>query len=151
MMPPHPSPTLPTTQKPQQFDIFLRGETIALVILNEEIVETTNWYKWFNDESNTMRMQQHYFPNTQAAQLKYLRDSINGSRSRIQLGIIKKDRNIFCGVTSLENLDFINRNASISMIIGEASCRDLHTAYEAITLMLIHGFFLHLGAKGRAY
>jgi len=130
-----------TNQNTQQFDIFLRGEQIDLVVLNQEIVETTDWYKWFNDELNTMRMQQHYFPNSQAAQLKYLEESINGSRTRIQLGIVKKDCNIFCGVTSLEGLDFINRNASVSLIIGEASCRDLHTAYEAIKLMLIHGFF----------
>ena len=58
------------------FDIFLKGENIDLVVLTTEIVEQTNWYNWFNDEENTEFMQQHYFPNSKDLQLKYLRNEI---------------------------------------------------------------------------
>ena len=39
------------------FDVFIKGELIDLVVLTEEIIEKTNWYNWFNDEENTKNMQ----------------------------------------------------------------------------------------------
>ena len=40
-----------------KFDSFIKGELIDLVVLTENIVEKTNWYNWFNDEENTIHMQ----------------------------------------------------------------------------------------------
>jgi hypothetical protein len=68
-----------------QFDVFIKGENIDLVVLTSEIVEQTNWHKWFNDEENTEYMQQHYFPNSKELQLKYFRDNIEGNDKKIQL------------------------------------------------------------------
>jgi len=45
------------------YDIFIKGDLIDLVCLNEEIVEKSNWYNWFNDEENMKYMQKHYYPN----------------------------------------------------------------------------------------
>ena len=59
-----------------QFDVFIKGTNIDLVVLTSEIVEQSNWYKWFNDEENTEFMQQHYFPNSRQLQLKYFSDKI---------------------------------------------------------------------------
>ena len=58
------------------FDVFIKGESIDLVVLTNDLVEKTNWYKWFNDEETTKNMQKHYFPNSRELQLKYLKDEI---------------------------------------------------------------------------
>ena len=46
------------------YDVFIKGERVDLVVLTEDIVDKTNWYNWLNDEENTKNMQKHYFPNT---------------------------------------------------------------------------------------
>ena len=43
-----------------EYDVFIKGELVDLVVLTEEIVEKTNWYNWFNDEETTQHMQKHY-------------------------------------------------------------------------------------------
>ena len=78
-----------------QFDIFIKGTNIDLVVLSSEIVGQTNWYSWFNDEENTEYMQQHYFPNSKELQLKYFRDNIEGNDKKIQLGIYHKKDKLF--------------------------------------------------------
>ena len=34
-----------------EFDSFIKGELVDLVVLTEEVIDKTNWYKWFNDET----------------------------------------------------------------------------------------------------
>ena len=58
------------------FDIFIKGNLVDLIILNEEIVESSNWYKWFNDEETTYHMQQHYYPNTLDSQINFFRNNL---------------------------------------------------------------------------
>ena len=40
-----------------EYDVFIKGKLIDLVCLSEEIVEKSNWYKWFNDEEITQDTQ----------------------------------------------------------------------------------------------
>ena len=72
------------------FDIFIKGEIIDLVVLTNEIVEKTNWYKWFNDEENTKHMQQHYYPNSKELQLKFFKEEIEGNDKKLQLDFFPK-------------------------------------------------------------
>ena len=123
-----------------QFDVFIQGQLIDLVALTEELVEGTNWYKWFNDEENTKYMQQHYFPNTKAMQLQFFKSEIEGSSSKLQLGIVEKKDQLFCGVISLHNIDYINRSCEISCIIGEAKGRNVKNFIEACQLIIQHAF-----------
>ena len=92
-----------------KFDVFIKGELIDLVVLTEEIIEKTNWYNWFNDEENTKDMQKHYFPNTKEIQLKFFKNEIENSNTKIQLGILHKKDQIMVGTLSLNNIDFMNR------------------------------------------
>ena len=89
------------------------------MVLTEEIVEKTNWYNWFNDEENTKYMQKHYLPNTKALQLKYFWDKIESNQSKLQLGIVQKNKSLFCGVISLNDLNYFNRSCAISILIHE--------------------------------
>jgi [ribosomal protein S5]-alanine N-acetyltransferase len=123
-----------------KFDIFIKGELIDLVVLTTDIVEKTNWYKWFNDEENTKHMQKHYFSNTKVMQLKYLQNVIENN-TKLQLGVVQKEKNCFCGVVSLNEIDYINSNTEISLVIGEKKYHNLQIAYEAVKLIINHAFF----------
>ena len=81
-----------------KFDVFIKGERVDLVVLSEELIEITNWYSWFNDEENTRFMQKHYFPNTKQIQLEYFKNEIENNQTKLQLGIVQKDKNLFCPI-----------------------------------------------------
>jgi len=121
-------------------DIFIKGDTVDLVVLTSEIVEKTNWYKWFNDEENTKYMQQHYYPNSKELQLKYFKEEIEGNNKKLQLGIMSKSQNLFCGVISLNNIDHLNRCCEVGLIIGEAEAKRLQYFIEAVKLTCQHAF-----------
>ena len=107
------------------YDIFLEGAIVDLVVLSAEIIENTNWYRWFNDEANLTNMQKHYFPNTKSMQHKLFQNEIEGNSSKLQLGIVFKDDNTFIGTISLNNIDYISRKCEISGFIGEKKYQNM--------------------------
>jgi [ribosomal protein S5]-alanine N-acetyltransferase len=123
-----------------EFDSFIKGELVDLVVLTEEVIDKTNWYKWFNDEENTKYMQQHYYPNTKEKQFKFFRDKIKGDDAKVQLGIVRKSDNLFSGVISLTNINYLNGSCEIGLIIGESEARKLQYFLEATKLMCHHAF-----------
>ena len=123
-----------------QFDIFIKGTNIDLVVLSSEIVGQTNWYSWFNDEENTEYMQQHYFPNSKELQLKYFKEEIEGNDKKLQLGIYHKKDKILIGTISLNNIDFQHRKCEISGFIGEKKYQTLKPFLEANKLLIKHAF-----------
>ena len=122
------------------FDIFIKGEEINLVVLTEEIVKKTNWYKWFNDQETTYHMQQHYYPNTLEDQIKFFHDNLKNNDMLVQLGIVHKTDKVFCGIVSIGNINNFNHNADISLMIGEKKYRVLDIAYEVMKLIINHSF-----------
>jgi len=122
------------------YDIFIKGNLVDLVIITEEIVEHTNWYNWFNDEETTLHMQQHYYPNTKSMQMDFYKKIIKNNKEKIQLGIYHKKDKILCGLVSLNKIDNLNRNAEISLIIGENKYRKLEVSHEAMKLIINHAF-----------
>ncbi len=119
---------------------FLIGKNLTLTVLSEDDVLQSNWASWFNDEETTFHMQQHYFPNTQAMQMEFLK-TLEKNTSKIQLGILPGGERKIAGVISLGPVDWINRNADISMIIGEGKYRTLVYAQEALKLVIEHAFY----------
>jgi RimJ/RimL family protein N-acetyltransferase len=122
-------------------DIFLRGRYVLLKALTEEDVRSSNWYGWFNDETVTAYMQKHYFPNTRQQQLAFLRNEIDGSTTKLQLGICDAIQGgPIVGVVSLQNIDYMNRQAEFAIVIGEERYRHVKYFVEAARLMMRHGF-----------
>ena len=122
------------------FDTFIKGKHINLICLNEDVINNSNWYNWFNDEVSTDNMQQHYFPNTKEKQLNFYKSQIENNSSKIQLGILHSKENILIGVISLSSINYINRSAELSVIIGEKEYRNLKNYIEAVKLIINHGF-----------
>ena len=107
---------------------FLSGESVILSILTREDVTQSNWYGWFNDESTTKHLQKHYYPNTLESQLKFVEEA-ESDKSKIQLGIRRKSNpTVLLGVISLQHINLINRNAELSIVIGENEARGLEIA-----------------------
>ncbi len=121
------------------FDIFIPGQYVNLVALNERLIEDTNWYKWFNDAVGTMNMQKHRFPNTKALQLQYFKNNIENNPKKLQLGIVHNEDNILIGIVSLQIDDF-NRKCELSEYIGEPEYRKLKYFVEASQLLIKHAF-----------
>ena len=123
-----------------EFDIFINGEKINLVVLDENIIEKTNWYKWFNDSEITKNMQKHYFPNTMNLQKLFFKNEIENNPNKLQLGILHKESQFLIGAVSLNDIDFINKLCEISIIIGEKKYHSLDFFVESCELIINHGF-----------
>ncbi|MFC1814779.1 GNAT family N-acetyltransferase [Thermodesulfobacteriota bacterium] len=119
--------------------VFLSGKYVNLTVLTEEDVYNSNWYDWFNDEDTTMLTQHHCFPNTRKKQLEMLNE-INKSENKIQFGICDVSGGPIVGVVSLQAIDFINRKAETSLMMGEQKYRGVKYFIESFSLIIRHGF-----------
>ena len=121
-----------------QFDVFIKGTEVDLIGLTDEMASNSNWYKWFNDEETTQHMQKHYYPNSESLQIQYLNDDIQGNPKRLQLGILHKADQVFIGVISLANIDYLNRKCEVSGLIGEKKYKGITFWVEANRLLMAH-------------
>jgi ribosomal-protein-alanine N-acetyltransferase len=122
-------------------NIFLKGKGVWLVALSSYDVENSNWYGWFNDEEVCLNLQKHYYPNTLSLQNEFLSNKVEKDKTILQLGIVDIKSEKLVGVTSFYSIDFINRKAGFSMVIGEKEARNISCFIEVSKLMLRHGFF----------
>ena len=124
----------------KKFDVFIKGQLINLVVLDEEVVKKTNWYNWFNDEENMKFMQKHHYPNTRALQLEFFKNDIENNPNKLQLGILHKKDNVLIGTVSLTDIDFYNRKCEIGGLIGEKKYQNFQNMIEACELLIAHAF-----------
>ena len=122
--------------------VFMTGKNIFLKVLTREDVISSNWFGWFNDEITCETLQKHYFPNTLESQLDYWEKVSQQAKdgSCIQLGVCKNGDDKLLGIVSLNHIDYINRKAEISAVMGENEGKDIKTITEAWRLMFWHGF-----------
>ncbi len=120
-------------------NIFLSGKNFNLRTLTREDALNSDWYDWFNDELTCLTLQKHYFPNGPDMQLAFYEDMIK-DKSKIQLGIVPKGKDKLIGIVSLSFIDYINRNAEFSIVIGDSKYRNRGTSVEALRLLFEHGF-----------
>lgn len=120
-------------------EVFLVGKSVILKVLTKDDVLNSNWYGWFNDERLCKTLQKHYFPNTLESQLDFWEKNVNAN-DKVQLGICKIDDGNILGIISLNNIDFINRKAEISAVIGETGARSVTLFVESCKLLFNHAF-----------
>ena len=49
-------------------DVFIEGDDIDLIVVDESLIEHSNWYRWFNDEKTNANTVYHIYPNSAASQ-----------------------------------------------------------------------------------
>jgi RimJ/RimL family protein N-acetyltransferase len=129
------------TDKIDNREIFLRGEHVVLKVLTRNDVINSGWFGWFNDQQLCETLQKHYFPNSIESQLFFLENNIQGSMNKLQLGICRIEGGPIVGVISLNDIDFINRKAEISVVIGERKAQNVKFFIDACRLILGHAFY----------
>ncbi len=122
-------------------DIFLKGKNVYLKALTRDDVINSGWYGWFNDEDLCKTLQKHYYPNTMDFQIRFWEENIRGAIDKIQLAICPIDSGQIVGIVSLNNIDYINRKAEFSVVIGQREARNVIIFIEACKLILKHGFY----------
>src|SRR5690606_7657945 len=93
-------------------DIFLDGERIYLRGLNEKDVYG-NYSFWLNDSEITLFNSHGRYPMTIDKLLSYVINT-SASQTDLVLAIIDKHTSIHIGNISLQNINWIDRNAEIA-------------------------------------
>ncbi len=123
------------------FDVFISGNEIDLVVLEEATVLKTGWHSWFNDEDLTYHTgNHHYYPNTLSMQMEYFKTNIDGNREHIQLGIVHKKNSEFIGVGSISKINMLHRNCEVTILIGSKKHHNIKLFVESISLLIRHAF-----------
>lgn len=92
------------------------------------------WHLWFNSPEVTRGLAAQHWVNTPEDQLAYLHQ-LRASRDRLALAVIDRESNRHIGIGSLSKIDFINRRAEMSLVIGSASHQDGFHALESLALL----------------
>ena len=121
-------------------DIFLKGKHVFLKALTREDAITSDWYGWFNDEELCNTLQKHYFPSTCESQVNFWEQNIFNASNKIQLGVCPLKGGPIIGIVSLNDIDFINRKAEFSAVIGDRKSQNVTIFKEACKLLFRHGF-----------
>lgn len=121
-------------------EVFLAGKYVNLTILTNADVLNSGWHSWFNDQETTRLTQHGRFPNTRDDQLEFFRKDVKANKSKLQLGICDVSGGPIVGVISLQNIDYINRNAELAVMVGVEQYRHVKYFVEACTLIIEHGF-----------
>jgi RimJ/RimL family protein N-acetyltransferase len=126
--------------------IFYSTDHIYLKALSQEDLDESQWVAWFNDDERCRFTQHHYYPVNKETQRAYLDGAY--SNDKIQLGIVDREKDDqICGIISLNNINYINRNAEFSASIDLKLTKGKpHIYLEAVSLILMHGF-QELGLK----
>ena len=126
---------------PQDYDVFLPGELVDLVVPSERAIQADRWYDWFNDQELTRNMEQGMYPNTPERQQQFL-DELRVSPQRFALMIKPKDEERLVGICSLSKVSHVTRQADFAMVIARKSpgFKSAFFGMEAKCLMTEHAF-----------
>ena len=119
---------------------FLIGKEVYLRALVE--VDSEGQYPmWFNDADVCRENSHHIFPYTLDQAREYIQQT-DKDRHHLILAIVchKDDKHI--GNVALDNINYINRTAELTIVIGDKSCWRKGWGKEASRLICDHGFFV---------
>jgi len=119
-------------------NIFLEGDSIYLRPLELKDIEG-NYVKWLNDEDVVKHNSHGRFP-INSYRLKGYVTMTTDSNNCVVLAIIHKKQETHIGNISLQSINWVDRNAEISFILGEKSFWSKGIMFEAGKLLINHAF-----------
>jgi [ribosomal protein S5]-alanine N-acetyltransferase len=120
------------------FVSFLHGERITLRALVKEDLND-NYLQWLNDEEVCRGNTHAVFPNTEEKMYRFYEAQQN-HMSQVVLAIIHKNTNKHIGNVSLQNINWISRNAEFAIIMGDKEFWGNGLGEEAALLIVQYGF-----------
>lgn len=118
--------------------LFLQGKNIYLRTLSIDDVHG-NYTNWLNDPIVCKYNRHARFPSTKESMVQYL-EKISQSTTIIVLAIAEKKSHKHIGDISLSSINWIDRNAELSIIIGEKEVWGKGYGTEACRLMIGYAF-----------
>ncbi len=119
---------------------FLVGKHISLHSLRpEDLKEDKPYFSWLDDLSLDLYTERGYFPNSEARMEAYYTSAMNNPHI-ILLGIFDNKTNVHIGNITFSEINWINRRASISYIIGNKNFMRKGLATDAVLMMMQYGF-----------
>lgn len=110
------------------------GKTIYLrTPTKNDIYE--NWYQWFSDPETTEFLIDRWWPNSVENQEIFFNQIIQ-NRSSLVLSVCDKKTDKHIGVCSLGSINWVHRNADISLVVGEKKFKNGVIAVEIMSLLI---------------
>lgn len=119
-------------------DFFLEGENICLRLLKTDDVNG-DYCLWLNDPEITAFNSHGRFPITKEKLLSYI-DHSRSSKNDLILAIEDKITLKHIGNISLQNINWLDRNAEIAFLLGNKAFWGKGIMHEAGSLLINHGF-----------
>lgn len=117
---------------------FLESEKIGLRSLEANDLNE-NYLSWLNNQETSEQNSHAYFPYT-IYQLQQFYSQNAQNKNLLLLAIISKSNNKHIGNISLQNINWIYRNAEFAILLGEKEYWGKGISFEAATLIIRHGF-----------
>ncbi len=118
--------------------LFLQGKTISLRPLSERDVEGS-YLNWLNDPEIVKFNSHGRFPSTVEKLRSYIKQT-SDSKDILVLAVVDQLTERHIGNISLQNINWIDRNAEIAFLLGERDFLGKGVMLEAGRLLLKHGF-----------
>jgi len=118
---------------------FLKTQRLILEPLTQKHL-SDEYVSWLNDNEVCKYNRHQTIPNTKEKTLSYI-NSLTNNLSSIVFAIIEKESSLHIGNIALQNVDYINSNADISIIIGEKSAWGKSYATECYRAIISYAFY----------
>ena len=134
---------------------YLVSERISLHGLRpEDLLPDAPYYAWLEDLSLDAFTEHSMFPNSVARMRDYYEEATRNN-TRVLLGIYDNASDSHIGNITLQQINWVNRSASVAYLIGERSFEGRGIATEAVRMVMYYGFNrlnlerLHAGVSAR--
>lgn len=118
--------------------IFLEGKRILLRPITKADL-TPTYLQWLNDEEVTKFNSHATFPNTQEKMEAYY-NSLQDNNKNVVLAIIEKATKKHIGNVSLQQINWVSKNAEFAILLGDKEFWGKGIGEEAATLIINYGF-----------
>jgi [ribosomal protein S5]-alanine N-acetyltransferase len=118
--------------------IFLKGERIHLRALEEKDLNDI-YLQWLNDEETCKGNSHAIFPNSQYKLRSYF-NSLQNQQNIIVFAIIHTESQKHIGNVSLQNINWISRNAEFAILLGDKEFWGDGYGIEASRLAIAYSF-----------
>jgi len=119
-------------------EVFLKDELVTLRPLRETDV-TGRYAHWLNDPEITAYNSHGRFPMTEASLYAYVQATAQ-SNTTLVLAILENEQGTHVGNISLQQINWVDRNAEIAFLLGERDFWGKGLMLKAGKLLLDHGF-----------
>jgi ribosomal-protein-alanine N-acetyltransferase len=119
--------------------VFLEGERIYLRALSSQDLSPT-YMQWLNDAEVCRHNSHAVFPNDEERMQRFLQNTRSSSNSQVVLAIIDKQTDKHIGNLSLQNINWISRNAEFAILLGDKEFWGKGIGEEAAKLVVAYGF-----------